>query len=177
MQASYGFICKGLKLENIKCRIKSVVGSPCHHSSHHQTRKWLHIHFFIQVTMKKSCIASSCNRGQFWEVAIERSTLKVVILTTLLKVLFWTGQKDLWPIYLGPIKSEAQIPHLAALLATHPFPAKGVHEASKTGSNEPQRLFACSHNKLTGGYTSHDFITARAWCAITTALRPPPLYI
>jgi len=47
-----------------------------------------------------------------------------------------------------------------------------VHGASKTGSNEPQRLSAHSHNKLSGGYTSHDFVTARARCAITTALHP-----
>ena len=46
------------------------------------------------------------------------------------------------------------------------FPAKGVHEANKTGSNEPQRLFARSRNKLSGGYTSHDFVTAIAGCVI-----------
>ena len=39
---------------------------------------------------------------------------------------FWTGQKDLWPIYLGPIQSKAQIPRFATLVATHPFPAKPV---------------------------------------------------
>jgi hypothetical protein len=89
-----------------------------------------------------------------------------------LKYLLWTGQKELWPIYLGPIQSKAQTPRLAALLVTHPFPARGVHGASKTGLNEPQRLFARSHNNLSGGYTSHDFVTARAWCAITTALQP-----
>jgi len=70
-------------------------------------------------------------------------------------------------VYLGPIQSEAQIPHLTTLLAVPLFPAKGVHEA-----NKPQRLFARSHNKLSGGYTSHYFVTARAWCAITTALQP-----
>jgi len=61
---------------------------------------------------------------------------------------------------------------LATLLAIHLFPAKGVYEASETGSSEPQRLFARSHNNLSGGYTSHDFVTARAWCAITTTLQP-----
>jgi len=55
---------------------------------------------------------------------------------------------------------------------THPFPTRGVHGASETGSNEPQRLSARSCNKLSGGYTSHDFVTARARCAITTALQP-----
>jgi len=54
---------------------------------------------------------------------------------------------------------------------------KGVPGASKTGSNEPQRLFARSRNKLSGGYTSHDFVTVKAWGVITTALQPPPLYI
>jgi len=49
---------------------------------------------------------------------------------------------------------------------------KGVHGASETGSNEPQRLSARSRNKLFGGYTSHDFVTARTKCAITTALQP-----
>jgi len=87
-------------------------------------------------------------------------------------ILFWTGQKELWPIYLGPIQSKAQILHLAVLLETHPFPARGVHGASRIGSNEPQRLSARSRNNLSGDYTSHDFVTARAWCAITTALQP-----
>jgi len=59
---------------------------------------------------------------------------------------------------------------LAILLAVPLFPAKGVHGANKTGSNEPQHLFARSRNKLSGGYTFHDFVTARAGCAITTAL-------
>jgi len=53
-----------------------------------------------------------------------------------------------------------------------PLSHKGVHGASETGSNEPQRLSARSLNKLSGGYTSHDFVTARARCAITTALQP-----
>jgi len=51
------------------------------------------------------------------------------------------------------------------------FPTKGVHGANETGSNEPQRLFARSRNKHSSGYTSHDFVTARAWCAVTTALQ------
>ena len=72
----------------------------------------------------------------------------------------------------GPILRKAQIPHLPTLLATHPFPARGVHKASKTGSNEPQRLFARFRNNLFGGYTSHDFVTAGARCGITTALQP-----
>jgi hypothetical protein len=87
-------------------------------------------------------------------------------------LLFWTGQKDLWPIYLGPIQSKAHTLRLATLLATHPFSASGVHGASETGSNEPQRLSARSRNKLSSGYTSHDFVTAKARCAITTALQP-----
>ena len=86
--------------------------------------------------------------------------------------MFWAGQKDLWPIYLSPIQSKAQTPCLATLLATHRFPIRGVHRASETGSNKPQRLSARSLNKLSGGYTSHDFVTARARCAITTALQP-----
>ena len=53
-----------------------------------------------------------------------------------------------------------------------PLSQKGVHGASETGSNEPQRLSAHSHNKLSSGYTFHDFVTARAKCAITTALQP-----
>ena len=57
-------------------------------------------------------------------------------------------------------------------VTTHPFPARRVDGANKNGSNEPQRLFARSSNKLFGGYTSHDFVTARAWCAITTTLQP-----
>jgi len=47
-----------------------------------------------------------------------------------------------------------------------------VHGACKTGSNEPQRLFARSRNKLSDGYTSHDFVTARPKCVTTTALQP-----
>ena len=86
--------------------------------------------------------------------------------------MFWAGQKDLWPIYLSPIQSKAQTPCLATLLATHRFPIRGVHRASETGSNKPHRLSARSLNKLSGGYTSHDFVTARARCAITTALQP-----
>ena len=86
--------------------------------------------------------------------------------------MFWTGQKEFWPIYLGPILFKAQTPRLATLLVTHPFPARGVHGASETGSNEPQRLSARSRNKLFVGYTSHDFVTARARCVITTALQP-----
>jgi len=53
-----------------------------------------------------------------------------------------------------------------------PLPREGVHGASKTGSNEPQRLSARSRNKLSSGYTSNDFVTARAKCVITTALQP-----
>jgi len=87
-------------------------------------------------------------------------------------LLFWTGQKELWPIYLGPIQSKAQIPRLTALLATYPFPSRGVHGASKSDSNEPQRLSARSRNNFSGGYTSHDFVTTRAWCAIKMALQP-----
>jgi len=41
-----------------------------------------------------------------------------------------------------------------------------------TGSNEPQRLFARSRNYFSGGYTSHNFVTAGPRCAITTALQP-----
>jgi len=55
---------------------------------------------------------------------------------------------------------------LTILLAVPLFPAKGVHGTNETGSNEPQRLFARSRYKLSGGYTSHDFVTARAGCAI-----------
>ena len=51
------------------------------------------------------------------------------------------------------------------------FPQGGAR-SEQTGSNEPQRLSARSRNKLFGGYTSHDFVTARARCAITTALQP-----
>jgi len=86
--------------------------------------------------------------------------------------LFWTRQKDLRPIYLVPIQFKAQTPSLEILLATYPSTARGVHGASKTGSNEPQRLFARSRNNLSGGYTSHDFVTTRPRCAITTALQP-----
>ena len=87
-------------------------------------------------------------------------------------LLFWTGQKDLWPIYLGLIQSKAQTPCLETLLVTHPFPTRGVHGASETVSNEPQRLFARSRNKLSCSYTSHDLVVAKARCAITTALQP-----
>jgi len=59
------------------------------------------------------------------------------------------------------------------LLATHPFPARGVPGANETGSNELQRLFPCSRESLPGGYTSHDFVTAMRVCVITTALQPP----
>jgi len=61
--------------------------------------------------------------------------------------------------------------YLAILLAVSLFSAKGVHGANETGSNEPQCLFARSRTKFSGGYTSHDFVTARARCAITTALQ------
>jgi len=84
--------------------------------------------------------------------------------------MFWTGQKDPWSIYLGPIIYEAQMLRLAILLVIPLFSAKVVHGVNETGSNEPQRLFARSRNKLSSGYTSHDFVTARAGCAITTAL-------
>jgi len=49
---------------------------------------------------------------------------------------------------------------------------KGGARSERAGSNEPQRLSARSRNKLFGGYTSHDFVTARARCAITTAMQP-----
>ena len=52
--------------------------------------------------------------------------------------MFWTGQKDPWSIYLGPIIYEAHMLRLAILLAIPLFPAKGVHGANKTGSNESQ---------------------------------------
>ena len=60
--------------------------------------------------------------------------------------------------------------YLAILLAVSLFSAKGVHGANETGSNEPQSLYARSHNKLSGGYTSHDFVTARARFSITMVL-------
>ena len=53
-----------------------------------------------------------------------------------------------------------------------PLSHKGVHGANETGSNEPQCLSARSRNKIYGGYTSHDFVTARARWAITTTLQP-----
>jgi len=53
-----------------------------------------------------------------------------------------------------------------------PLPREGVHGASETGSNEPQRLSARFRNKLSSGYTSHDFVTVRTRCATTTALQP-----
>jgi len=53
-----------------------------------------------------------------------------------------------------------------------PLSQKGVHGASETGSNEPQRLSGRSRNKPSSGYTSHDFATSKARCAITTALQP-----
>ena len=84
--------------------------------------------------------------------------------------MFWTGQKDFMPICLGPIQSQAQTPRLANLLATYPLSVRKMHGASRTGSNEPQRLFARSRNYFAGGYTSHDFVTAGPKCAITTAL-------
>jgi hypothetical protein len=89
--------------------------------------------------------------------------------------MFWTDPKDLWPINLGPISPKAQTLRLETLLATYLLTARGVHEANETGSKEFQRLFAHvarSRNKLPGGYTSHDFVTARARCATTTALQP-----
>jgi len=39
--------------------------------------------------------------------------------------LFWTGQKDLCPIYFNPIQSKPQTSCLAILLAAHPFPVRG----------------------------------------------------
>ncbi len=51
---------------------------------------------------------------------------------------------------------------------------KGGARSKETGSNEPQRLFAHSarsRNKCSGGHTSHDFVTARARCASSTALQ------
>lgn len=79
---------------------------------------------------------------------------------------------------LRPNTSKAQTPRLATLFATHPFPARGVHGASEIGSNEPQRLSACSCNKLSVGYPFHDFVTARARCVPSQRLcNPPPLYM
>jgi len=72
-----------------------------------------------------------------------------------------------------PNMIQAQIPHLATFLATHPFPVRGVHGANETSSNEQQRLFTHSRESLSGGYTSHDFVTVGHTCAITTALQPP----
>jgi len=81
--------------------------------------------------------------------------------------MFWTGQNDLRPNTI-----QAQTPRLTILLATHPFPAKGVHGASETSSNKLQCLFTRSRNYHSGGYTSLDFVTAGHRCAITTALQP-----
>jgi len=53
-----------------------------------------------------------------------------------------------------------------------PLLREGVYGASRTGSNEPQRLFARSRNYFNGGYTSHDFVTDGPRCVITTALQP-----
>jgi len=86
--------------------------------------------------------------------------------------MFWTDQKDFRSIYLGLIQSQAQTPRLANLLATYPLSVSGVHRASRTGSNEPQCLFARSRNYFSGGYTFQDFVIARPRCAITTALQP-----
>ena len=65
-------------------------------------------------------------------------------------ILFWTGQKELWPIYLCPIQSKAQIPRLAVLLVTHPFPARGVHGARRTGSKEPVQIVPLQERPLQG---------------------------
>jgi len=80
--------------------------------------------------------------------------------------------KDLGPIYLGPIQSKPKC-HIWQYYSQHTLPREGVLRANETGSNEPQRLFPCSHESLPGGYTSHDFVTVRRVCVITTALQPP----
>lgn len=51
---------------------------------------------------------------------------------------FWTGQKDIWPIYLGPIRSKAQTSRLTKLLATSPFQTRRC--------TERKRLVQTSHN-------------------------------
>jgi len=73
---------------------------------------------------------------------------------------------------LGPNTVQSPNTTFGNITCDTPFPREGGHRANETGSSRPQRLFARSHNNLYGGYTSHDFITARAWCAITTALQP-----
>jgi hypothetical protein len=74
---------------------------------------------------------------------------------------------------LRPNTIQAQIPHLATLLATHPFPATCVHGAIETSSNELKYLFACCRESLSSSYTSHDFVTVGHTYAITMALQPP----
>jgi len=74
---------------------------------------------------------------------------------------------------IRPNATKAQILHLAILLATRPFPVRGVHGADETSSNGLQRLFAHSRESLPDSYTSHNFVTVRCVCVITTALQPP----
>jgi len=81
--------------------------------------------------------------------------------------------KDLRPIYIDPIQFKLKFRVWQHYLQHTPSPwGRGVHGANKTSSNELQRLFARSRESLPDGYTSHDFVTTRHTCVITTALQP-----
>jgi len=58
-------------------------------------------------------------------------TQRPVQFPFIIKTLFWTGQKELWPIYLGPILLKSHIPRLTTLLASHPFLARGCMEQAR----------------------------------------------
>jgi len=96
---------------------------------------------------------------------------KMNLLMEILMKTVLNRPKGSFPIYLCPIQSKAQIPYLATLLATQTFLAKGVHGPSETGSNEPQRLFSRSRNKLSRSYQALPifvFLKTKAYQKILT---------
>ena len=86
--------------------------------------------------------------------------------------LFRTGQRSRLN-YLGPITNQAQMLHLAIYSQHTSSPRGGCSEQLRLVQTNSNVSFPRSHEYLTGGYTSPDFVTVRYMCAITTALHSP----
>jgi len=71
---------------------------------------------------------------------------------------------------LGPITNQAQIPHLAVYSQHTPSLRGGGRSNTDKFKQTVTSLYPCSREYITGGYTSHDFVTTEHTYSITTAL-------
>jgi len=88
--------------------------------------------------------------------------------------MFWTGQRP-GLNHLDPITSQTLMLHLANYSQWTPSPQGGAWSNRDLFKRTVTSLYPCSHEYLTGGYTSTDFVTAGHTCALQRLCIYPPL--